>query len=706
VTTLKFVIIYSLLFFSFFSCSKNEKEKTITRIVFGMGASSLSESIMLYGKHNTQNEGFASFIPANTNASTFELSNGDWNFAAFIWPGSGDTFQDPLKCDLTSTVSLEGGEKVVRFTLSAASCTSADLSPDGLDATKPIALVSCNKLDNVVDGNSTCDGMDLGWSRSFKVGLNHFSPGPLESAIPSDLPMLSDCLSMAGVSSVINSVYNLPLGGDGTPIAYTVVAFDGANCDGASRYIKFNDGIASGDTLRSKVFDSASYTKFFFLDKGPESLELIDTRSSASCDEKVRAIKMSGETIMLMKDPTGTYGYSLHTWDSVGSINLLKDTNSSGNDEIYDYSYSQISNNLIIFGATDGSTSGREIWKTDGTSAGTSMIQDIESGSTGSSPGYVTKLNNLAIFTALTSAEGREPWVSDGTSGGTQLLKNIKSGSNDSTNGPFIVYANEVYFSADDGTSGAELWKTDGTPGGTIMAADVCASTSSSSPHNFAVYDGKLYFAADGCGGQGIELYKWDGSNVTLVADLNSGSGSSSPRYLYVAGGLLFFSADDGIEGEEFYKFDGTTISLVANVNTGGGVGSSPKARFESNGYLYFSADDGTTGTELYSYKISDDTVTFLGDLATGSNSSILYSSMFVATPHYVYFSGKDSTNTHMIIYRTTGVLASTLPSFYPIPLTAASTYSGGLEKDDDGRIFAKFYYNDSGDFAHTYLLR
>jgi len=45
-------------------------------------------------------------------------------------------------------------------------------------------------------------------------------------------------------------------------------------------------------------------------------------------------------------------------------------------------------------------SSGAELWKSDGTAAGTAMVQDIYPGSTGSNPNYLTASGSNLFFTA------------------------------------------------------------------------------------------------------------------------------------------------------------------------------------------------------------------------------------------------------------------------------------------------------------------
>ena len=81
--------------------------------------------------------------------------------------------------------------------------------------------------------------------------------------------------------------------------------------------------------------------------------------------------------------------------------------------------------NTLYFVANDG-TNNYEVWKSDGTSAGTVMVKDIRSGSSG--PRHLTAVDNTLYFRADDGIYGRELWKSDGTSAGTVMVKDIRSG--------------------------------------------------------------------------------------------------------------------------------------------------------------------------------------------------------------------------------------------------------------------------------------
>src|SRR5262245_39177604 len=61
------------------------------------------------------------------------------------------------------------------------------------------------------------------------------------------------------------------------------------------------------------------------------------------------------------------------------------------------------------FAANDG-FNGSELWKTDGTTAGTVMVKDINPGSASSSPTNLTLFNGLVYFAATTAALASELW--------------------------------------------------------------------------------------------------------------------------------------------------------------------------------------------------------------------------------------------------------------------------------------------------------
>ena len=75
----------------------------------------------------------------------------------------------------------------------------------------------------------------------------------------------------------------------------------------------------------------------------------------------------------------------------------------------------------------------------------------------------------LYLRRRTTGRHGHELWKSDGTAAGTVLVKDINPGSGRLVRPPALTDVNgTLFFTADDGANGSELWKSDGTAAGTI----------------------------------------------------------------------------------------------------------------------------------------------------------------------------------------------------------------------------------------------
>ncbi|WP_353743905.1 ELWxxDGT repeat protein, partial [Microcystis sp. LSC13-02] len=162
---------------------------------------------------------------------------------------------------------------------------------------------------------------------------------------------------------------------------------------------------------------------------------------------------------------------------------------------------------------------GRELWRSDGTAAGTVLVKDINPGFFSSYPLNLTAVGNTLFFTAYDGVNGGELWKSDGTVAGTVLVKDISPGSYSSFPRNLTVVGSTLFFTADDGVNGEELWKSDGTEAGTVLVTDIIPGASGYGPSSLKVVGNTLFFTADnGVNGQELWALNVGGPTVPTLA--------------------------------------------------------------------------------------------------------------------------------------------------------------------------------------------
>gem|GEM_PF-4349126 len=123
------------------------------------------------------------------------------------------------------------------------------------------------------------------------------------------------------------------------------------------------------------------------------------------------------------------------------------------------------------------------------------------------------------VFAATNSEFGRELWSTDGTSAGTQLLGDINPGRRDGFVGESLVLDERMYFTAVDQVHGNELWSTDGTADGTQLERDLWPGPIGSNPTDLVAGQNRFVFFADD-GIHGRELYQFQEDSL-LQSDLD-----------------------------------------------------------------------------------------------------------------------------------------------------------------------------------------
>src|SRR5215210_4777844 len=274
----------------------------------------------------------------------------------------------------------------------------------------------------------------------------------------------------------------------------------------------------------------------------------------------------------------------------------------------------------LILAADDG-RSGRELWASDGTPAGTVLVRDINPGRTPGAPepcedfpdaprrhdtglssdpqGFML-LGGVALFSADDGLRGRELWVTNGTFRGTHRVADLVPGPRGSAPHDLLRFHGQVYFLAANPGRGESLWRTDGTARGTTRVLDLTLDGLPSWGRGLTVAAGRLFFTVYN-EATGAELWAstGDASGTGLVTDLNPGPGNSSAQFLTAVGGVLLFTADDGLTGLEPWRTDGTAAGTVCLGDLAPGRdASSPGPYTAIKKVVMTGADDGVHGRE------------------------------------------------------------------------------------------------------------
>lgn len=335
-----------------------------------------------------------------------------------------------------------------------------------------------------------------------------------------------------------------------------------------------------------------------------------------------------------MKKAFYTIAVSLFSISFSSSQNLavLKDINPSG--DAAPGNFVEF-NNKVIFSASG--SNGHELWITDGTTAGTQELKDINTNGD-AYPANFTVFGNKLLFSATDSNNDTELWITDGTSAGTTLLKNINASAS-SFPANFIVFNNKVFFTADDGTNGKEIWISDGTAAGTSLFTDLTPGNTGSFANSFTIVNNKLYFAGMDANHH-FDLYVTNGTSAgTQIITTPNAPNGSNPYNLIGLGNKLIFNGSDDVNGDELFMYDGTVISILNDILTGTGSSNTTQLGIYNN-ELYFSSTNGTS----YNIYKTDGTITGTIQLTNHTGLSSPVSQAFFDN-NYLHYVHADANN-------------------------------------------------------------
>lgn len=373
---------------------------------------------------------------------------------------------------------------------------------------------------------------------------------------------------------------------------YFTTGLDG----GATRLTDLRAGPASGNPRRLLVTDAGLFfiandtetnVSMYKYTWGPGAQRLYDFTADAS------TVLAFGQGLAYPLYHPNT-GIELGIVDGLGReriIDLLPGTTSSEPMDLL-----ATSSGLYFSAAVVG---GRELWRTDGTDAGTERYDDLCSGACDANPTPLAETPFGIAVAGFAPITGRELYVTTPI-GNLRLVADIEPGPNDSNPRDGLRHRNGLYFSATRVLEGRELWFSDGTPAGTRVIADLQPGLGGSNPRDLvALDDTRVLFTAETVF-SGRELWVTDGTGggTRQLADFAPGMASSNPRVLAVRHGVAFVSLDSA-GGRELWRTDGVDSRLLVDIIQGDG-GSNPTEAAWLDQALIVAASGPIQGAELW----------------------------------------------------------------------------------------------------------
>ena len=288
--------------------------------------------------------------------------------------------------------------------------------------------------------------------------------------------------------------------------------------------------------------------------------EIIGGNYCDGAHREARQVSFVDPYIVFANDELNNCSYALMSWDTTNPGNNPVDLSVATGASGYDTEFAQwddryVWNGELYFGGrtTNGDY---ELWTTDGTLAGTSLLKDINVGSGSGYPGWdgqmwFTEYNGELYFSAN---DGTDYYMfkTDGTDSGTVKAVTTLPDPNDSAEGPGVAFDGKLAVTFYDPAHGEELFLTDGTDAGTTLIKDVNTNGTDGSMcwGNCVVpvaFDNHLFFVAHDGTNNSVWVSDGTDAGTTEVTNFEAeyAIGNSNEFALVQLGTHLLFGVSD-----------------------------------------------------------------------------------------------------------------------------------------------------------------
>lgn len=260
--------------------------------------------------------------------------------------------------------------------------------------------------------------------------------------------------------------------------------------------------------------------------------------------------------------------------------------------------------------------------------ATTSTISTIRNiGRAGSFPKEFVKMGAFTFFTADDGTSGRELWKTDGTAANTQRVADIIAGSEGSNPVNLLVVTatngvQTLFFEAKSTAKGRELFKLENTLNAApICISDIIAGAGNAGIGNMTNVNGTLHFTATtGIPNLGNRIYR---VNAARTGVETTGGAMVFANDLRAMGSTLFFTQTPQIGGPLLCKIvAGATATIKTFALIPGGEYPVPQQLTVVGTRLFFTAADAQRGRELWVTNAAATLATPISDIIAGSTGS------------------------------------------------------------------------------------